>query len=422
MTGMPNSRDPLPEFHSLRIVSEKAQQWLRRARGKWKKERTKERRPPAPPVMEERRSVHVVEVSLPTVVRATVLVLLVLVGAWILFHLRDKILVLLLSLFVAAIIDPGVRSLERWHLPRGVAVLIVYLTFLVLFLFLLLSLIPILAEQIQQIAVTIGFGINTFLSQPSVDIPFASPRVNQQLTVLAQNVLHHLSAEGAVGALQRFGENLSVAAQGSLRFAASVAGSVVNFIFTLILVLVMAFFVQMEKEKLGGWVRVLFPQRYRSYLDTKADAIAEKLARWIRGQLMLCLVIGFLVFLALSILQMPYALTLAVLAGFTEFIPYAGPLIAAIPAVLIAFTQGGLVPALFVALVYYAIQWCENNLLVPLIMRQAVGLSPVVILFAMLVGISFPDTIPPVLGIILAVPTTTIIALFLEDYRERRRS
>ena len=143
-----------------------------------------------------------------------------------------------------------------------------------------------------------------------------------------------------------------------------------------------------------------------------------KIGQWARGQLLLCLSIGFLVFLALIILRMPYALTLAILAGFTEFIPVVGPFIAAVPAVLIALTQEGFIWALVLAVVYYIIQWCENNLLVPLIMKRAVGLSPVAIIFAMLVGVSFPSVIHPVLGIILSIPTTTIIALFLEDWRE----
>ena len=117
---------------------------------------------------------------------------------------------------------------------------------------------------------------------------------------------------------------------------------------------------------------------------------------------------------------MPYALTLAVLAGFCEFIPAMGPLIAAVPSVFIALTQEGFIWALVVAGIYYVIQWCENNLLVPLIMKRAVGLSPIAILFGMLIGVSFPETIHPVLGIMLAIPTTTIIAIFLNDWRANK--
>jgi len=166
---------------------------------------------------------------------------------------------------------------------------------------------------------------------------------------------------------------------------------------------------------------VFFPYRYRRYADGKAEAIHEKLAQWIRGQLMLSLSIGILVFIALNVLGMQeYALTLAVLAAFTEFIPVVGPIFAAIPAIFIAIAQSGLFPALIVGVVYYGIQWCENNLLVPLIMQRAVGLSPIAVMFAMLVGISFPDTVHPILGVLLAVPCATILSVFLRDLREWR--
>jgi predicted PurR-regulated permease PerM len=130
--------------------------------------------------------------------------------------------------------------------------------------------------------------------------------------------------------------------------------------------------------------------------------------------------VGLLAFLALTILGMPYALTLAVLAGFTEFIPYVGPFIAAIPAVLIALTQEGFLWAVILMGVYYVIQWCENNLLVPLIMKRAVGLSPIAIIASMLIGVSFPDFIHPILGLLIAIPATTIVTLFLEDWHTIR--
>ena len=186
-----------------------------------------------------------------------------------------------------------------------------------------------------------------------------------------------------------------------------------------VFVLVLAFFFQLEKEGVFRWVRVFLPYRYRRYAEGKAEAIHRKLAQWIHGQLMLSLAIGIIVFAALSVLRMPYALTLAVLAAFTEFVPVIGPIFAAIPAVFIALAQSGMFSALIVSVVYYGIQWCENNLLVPLIMKRAVGLSPIAIMFAMLVGVSFPETIHPILGILLAVPLSTILSIFIQDYRSQ---
>jgi predicted PurR-regulated permease PerM len=401
-------------FTSLRILGEKAQKLLQKAR-EVQTQRMDDRsakhaeREPLPEV--------VVHLSLKSVVKAAFAILAIVVGAMLLWLLQDKIVILFLGIFVAMIIDPGVKFLERIGVPRGLGVLLHYFIALFLFVFLLVSLVPLLATQLIDLAGLINDEVNAFLHQPHISIPFLTESANASLTQLVESTLRSLSINQFADAMQQFGQNLSSAAQSSIALAASLAGSVVNFFANLIVILVMGFFLQLEKEKIMAWLRGFLPYGARSYVDDKTEAIQSKMAQWTRGQLVLCCFIGFMVFLALTILRMPYALTLGILAGFTEFIPVVGPLIAAIPAVLIAFTKEGFLWAVIVAAVYYVIQWCENNLLVPLIMKRAVGLSPIAILFAMMVGISFPNIIHPVIGVMLAIPTTTILALFLEDWQ-----
>ncbi len=363
-----------------------------------------------------------VTISSKSVLKAALTILLVGVCAWLLFLLRDKLIILFLATFVSIVIDPTVHFLEQWKLPRGMAVILVYFVFLAIIIFLVASLIPIVAMQLQDLARLISESSDNFFLNPQVSLPFLPESYNQMLTNLMQVLLQDLDIRDRASALSQFGEQLSQTASSFIAFGANVAGSIVNFFFTLVLVLVLAFFMQMEKEKIREYIRFLFPRSYRMYIDHKVEAVYHKMSLWIRGQLILCLSIGTLVFIALMILGMQeYALTLALLAGFTEFIPVAGPIIAAIPAVLIAVTQQGWAWGLIVAAVYYAVQWSENNLLVPLIMKRAVGLSAIAILFAMLVGVSFPQTIHPILGIILAVPVTTIIAIFVADWQEMRK-
>lgn len=413
---MTPSKRPARAFTSFRVLSSKAQELLQRARrmGEQKEPIQKAKFPTGPA-----RQEMVVHLSSRSVLRATFTVLGVLAGAWLLVHLRDKILLLMLGVFIAVVIDPGVTTLERMRVPRPLGIIFHYIVAIVIILFLLFSLIPIIAQQLQQIALFISAEVNAFLADPRVALPLLSDETNLRLTSLIQNVLQELSIYQFTDALQSFGQNLATAAQGSLRFAAQLAGSVARFIANLIIVLVLGFFLELEKERIVGWVRSLFPRRMLSYIDTKADAIHTKIGQWARGQALLMFAIFALTLLALVILRMPYALTLAVLAGICEFIPAVGPLIAAVPSVLIALSQQGFVWAAIVAGVYYIIQWCENNLLVPLIMKRAVGLSSVAILFAMLVGVSFADTVHPVLGVMLAIPSTTVLAIFLRDWTER---
>lgn len=361
-----------------------------------------------------------VHISSWSVFRATLTILAVAFSAVFLWAIQDVLILFFLAIFIAVIIDPGVRQLHRIGIPRGLGILFHYFVALALFLFLVISLIPIVADQLQSLAVTMSQQVNAFIAEPHIWLPFVGDHTNAQLSLFLQNTLRAMSIDDFAGALREMGQNLSTAAQGSLSFAVYLAGSVLNFFLNLVIVLVLAFFLQLEKEEILAWLRGFLPWQFRTYVDDKSEAISWKLAQWVRGQLILCVAIGLLSFLALVILRMPYAVTLAMLAGFTEFIPYVGPFIAAVPAILIGIAQNGFFWGLVVALVYYIIQWCENNLLVPLIMKRTVGLSPTATILAMLVAVSFASIIHPVLGIILSIPMTTILAIFLEDWRSHR--
>ncbi|MDA0376156.1 MAG: AI-2E family transporter [bacterium] len=410
---MPSKKDQ-NAFTSIRVIGKKAQRLLQRAKGS-EPEVTKQlvKRP----IHTKAHDEMIMHISVQSVVRAAFGILAVAAGTWLVYHLRDKILLLFLATFIAAVIDPSVDKMERHGVPRGIAILVHYFFAIFILLFLLLSFIPIIAEQIQGISIIISAEVDAFLSNPQIDLPLVKDEANLRLTGLAKSTLQNLNINQFTDALAQFGQSLSSAAQGGVRFATRLAGGVVGFFISMIIVLVLAFFMQLEKEGIVQWFRSFFKNDYRVYLDNKFEAMHSKIGQWARGELLLMLTIFSLTLVALLILRMPYALTLAVLAGICEFIPAVGPFIAAVPAVLIAFTQGGFIMGLITMGVYYIIQWCENNLLVPLIMKRAVGLSPIAILFAMLVGVSFSDTVHPVLGIMLAVPTTTLITIFLEDWR-----
>ncbi|MDD5751069.1 MAG: AI-2E family transporter [Candidatus Peribacteraceae bacterium] len=412
-------RNPSKAFSSFRIIGKKAQQILQRAKRSLETQDERPRKTHLPPPRPcDEITVHV---SARSIARAMFTVLAIAVGVWVVIVLRGTLILLLLAAFIAVVIDPGVDRLERMHVPRGLGILLHYVIGLCLIVFLIISLIPIIADQLQQIALFISAQVNLFLADPQIRLPLLTADVNLRLTDLVQSSLQSLSIEKFADALERASDHLTSLTQGSWAFAKTLAGSVARFIASLIVVLVLAFFMQLEKEKILRWFRGFLSPRARIYVDIKLEAIHGKISQWARGELLLMFSIFALTLTALLILRMPYALTLAILAGFCEFVPAVGPFIAAVPSVLIGISQGGLMWGLVLVAVYYVIQWCENNLLVPLIMKRAVGLSPIAILCALMVGISFPDIIHPVLGVILSIPTATIIAIFLEDLRTLRQ-
>jgi len=124
----------------------------------------------------------------------------------------------------------------------------------------------------------------------------------------------------------------------------------------------------------------------------------------------LCLVIFVLSYIGLLILGVKYALMLALIASITELVPYIGPIIGAIPAVVLAFAQSPML-AVFVVALYYGIQLVENNILTPKIMEKAVGINPIISIVALLVGFK----VAGVVGAILSIPVATAVSVFVKD-------
>jgi predicted PurR-regulated permease PerM len=406
---------------SLRSLPQKGRDLIRRARELRMEQASSEDLSPAEPESGPRQTV-VGELSLRSIVKATLALIAIAAGVAVVVLLHQILLLLLLGVFIAMIIDPGVQYLKRWRIPESIGILIHYVVFLGLVSYLLLTLVPIIAKQLADIAVLLQGQMQQLLTDRTVSLPLVSPEINLRLTVYLRMVLHDLSIQGLPDALQKFGDYLSTITSGSLRFAAGLAGSILWFLFDALIVLLFAFFIEIDRRKSFLWVRRFFPRSYWPYIDDKASLIYDKIGQWARGQLMLCLSIGAITMTVLLILRMPYALTLGILSGFTEFIPYVGPLIGAVPAILIATAHGGLLWGLVILGVYYVIQVCENNFIVPFIMKRAVNLSAVTIMFSMMVGVSFPQVIHPVLGILLSVPIASIASIFLDDLRQRRQT
>jgi predicted PurR-regulated permease PerM len=136
----------------------------------------------------------------------------------------------------------------------------------------------------------------------------------------------------------------------------------------------------------------------------------QKVGLWLRGQIILSVTIFLLTYIGLLILKVKYALVLAFFAGLTEFIPYLGPTIAAIPAVFLTYTQSPML-ALFVAILYYIVQLTENNIIVPKVMQKVIGLNPIISIAVLMIGYK----VGGITGAILSIPVTTALDVFLSD-------
>jgi predicted PurR-regulated permease PerM len=231
--------------------------------------------------------------------------------------------------------------------------------------------------------------------------------------------ISHTSAfnDQVISSLQQLVESAGSAlasATGSLvSTLASIFGGFIQFVATFVI----AFYLVVQENGLRRFIHSITPRSYQPRVDAAMGKIQEKLGAWLRGQLLLMLIIGVLVYVGLELLGMDYALVLGLWAGLTEIIPYVGPILGAIPGIFLALSMSPM-DALWVGMLYLVAQQLENNLIVPMVMKRAVGLNPVISIVAVLVGARLGG----VVGALMAIPLATAIAVIVSDLFESRGS
>lgn len=329
-----------------------------------------------------------VNISTYTIIKI-VFVLLILVF---LYNIITVVGIVFVAWVFASAMDPLIDRMQRWKIPRGISILLVYLVGAGALAGIGFLMAPPLVEQIRSLSENFP----QYYEQVMALVPSAEGLDLQQTL---QNSLGSLAESlGTLG--------------GSVY---SAAASVINIVVGVVAVLVIAFYMTIHENSIRKFLQIIAPVRYQPYLIQKMHTIQRKLGSWLWGQIVLMVIIGVLAFIGLKILGVQYALLLAIIAGIGEFIPIIGPIISAIPAVFFAFADSP-VKALLVIILFIVIQQLENHIIVPKVMHKAVGLNPLIIIFAMLVGAQVAGLV----GVIIAIPASTIIGIFMKDFVEEK--
>jgi len=329
------------------------------------------------------------DISLATILK----IWLVLVIFWFLYQIREVLVILFASIFLSLVISPLVDQLEKKKIPRGLGALIVYLIVLGLIGGFLAFLIPPLIEQTKEF----GHNLPDYASRLS--------NLSQQIKISFE----HLGSPSPE-VLQSVGEKVGSLVANAYNVTVGILGG----FFTTLLIIVLSFYMVVEKKSLEETLLVVLSASKVKRIMRIFEDIEIKISHWLQGQLVLMLAVGSASYLALLILGVRYALTLGLMAGILEAIPYIGPLTSTIVASLVALVNEGPMVAFWVAVSFIIIQQLENHILVPKIMGKFVGLSPVVIIIAMIVGGKFLG----LGGIILAIPIATSLAVIIKDFVE----
>lgn len=317
-----------------------------------------------------------IEISHKTII-FTVIFLLFL---WLIIQVKEIIFLVFVAFIIMSALKSWVDILEKRRIPRMVSALCIYILFIAVIAFTVSSLLPPLVTQTIHLSENLPGYINTYIPFASVD-PSA---LTQQIAPLGENLL-----------------------KVTLGLFSNIVG-----IFT---IFVISFYLIMERGNLDMQLETFLGEEGAKRFLVVIKKIEQRLGSWVRGQVTLGVVIGVATFIGLQLLGLPYVLPLAIIAGFLEIVPTIGPIISAVPAILVALTVSPLF-ALATAALYFVIQQAENNLIVPFVMKHAVGLPPLVTLLSILVGAKLGG----IGGAILAIPVVVTIETVVSEYMKFR--
>ncbi len=311
-----------------------------------------------------------------------------LLAGYMLSLLWHTLLLVFIALIFSTLIDPFAKALHKRHIPRGVAVLIVYACL---------------------------FGV------VGVSVAALTPVVLRDMPKLFQNGTAYITTLQNHQLVQKlFGTEIT--SQGGLFFLPSTSVSNFSGVFSSIsavfgglvsffVVMVITFYLVIQEDPLRKMLQSLVSEKSLPFTLQVIDKVREKLGAWMRGQLLLSGIMGVLVFIVLTLLGVKYAAVIALLAGLLEFVPYVGPILSAFPALFFSFIEGGPVKFLVVFICLVLVQQFESHVIIPKVMQKAVGLNPVFSILSLLIGLQLGG----IIGGVLAIPVATTLQVVIQE-------
>jgi len=310
--------------------------------------------------------------------RTIIFVLGLLVAFKFLTMISDILLTFFVALLIMAILNPLVTNLARHKVPRPLSVIVVYILVFFAVVISFAALVPPLVAQTS----TFVTHVPTYISDLGVPSQYSEqilPQLISQLGTIPSQL-------------------------------AQVTLSLLSNLLEVIGVLVFAFYLLMMREHLDDHLAPFFNDIKKNQIDKIIDILEFRLGGWARGQILLMVAIAAANYIGFLLLGIPYALPLAIFAGFLELVPYVGPFMAAIPAVFIGFSISPFLGFAAAALAFL-IQELENYILVPKIMQRSAGVNPLVTLIALGVGFNLAG----VVGLLISVPCAITLEVLAKE-------
>jgi len=348
---------------------------------------------------------------------------------WFLYFIKDVVLVVLVAVIIASGMEPLISWFKKYKISRLPAAIISYLGIFSVFAGLIFFFVPPVLDEAASLltelpkyleSTTLWNPLNINIESVSTSqkvVQTLSDGVNNpsQLVRDAQSQIKtnipstSFGLSDLVKSIQGISSNVS---NGSIEIISTIFGGLLSFV----LIIVLSFYLLVKEDGVANFLRLITPIRKEKYVIDLWKRSQRKIGQWMQGQFLLGVIVAVLLYLGLAILGIKNALFLAVLAGFFEIIPVFGPILSAIPAIFMSFVDGGFTMAILVLGLYIIIQQFENHLIYPLVVKKVVGVSPVIVILALIIGAKLAGF----LGIVLSVPMVSALMEFVDDIEKRK--
>ncbi len=331
----------------------------------------------------------------------------------------------IIAIIFAYIIDPIVNYLERKGIKRQFGVIIVYISAILIFGILIVSVIPKTINEISNLLTSLPAMVDTLIREVNnfasnvfakfnIELPEnfinvykeTNPKVNGDVETpqIVSDILNSIKATI---------NDLIVKAQGSLMGSLSnVLSKLYGFLtsaFRLVLIIIFSFYFSVDKDRFMHRVKKAIPNKYRDDISYLTSNIDTALQQFIRGRMLMAIFVGLITMAYLLVLRVDFAIIIGLITCVADIIPYIGPFLGCAPAVLFAFMDSPM-KALWVLILFVIVQWVENNILAPKLIGDSTGLNPLVILISIIIG----GGIFGVWGMVISVPLTSIIFILVD--------
>lgn len=315
-----------------------------------------------------------------------------------LYVLREVVTVLLFAVVLASAMEPMIRWFQSHRVPRILATVMIFLAVIGALSFAVYLLVPLVAEDLQGLTLT---------------YPVFERQVLRELEGIGNIPFFDFIRENARNLISEPSGYLSRVSGGVISLTSNFFGGILSFV----ILVVVSFYLAAREKGIEDFIRLIVPLEHEAYALDLWQRSQKKMGAWLRAQLLLAALIGALIYFGLTMLQVKYAIVFAFLAAVLELVPVIGPVIAAAPATFVAFLQSPFL-ALMVILLFVVVQQLESHLIVPIVMRSAIGISPLVVVIALVVGANLAG----IMGLLLAVPVASVVVELLHDFDARKRA